>query len=843
MDAWAPYVHIAVLGAFAGLAACRSVRTRSWAWALVAAFGTCQVGSQVLWMRAGVLTAGQGGGAVADALFVLGVALGVVGIGTITFGRFGGARRWRSVSDGVLVASIAIFSAFTVLFEGQLDRLHGTAAADQRLRLLFVALDVVVLGVIGLAALTQRDRPLLWWTSAALTLNLVGDAADAWRAGEGHPRSGPVSLLAWTGAVVLLAVAAVAPDRAADPRSHAAPRRLAVYGAMVVAVAAMGVQLVVNGSLDGAALVLLLVVGTAVVVNQFWVNREIAELAGASDAAMRRMADSERRFRTIFERAPVGMVITGPDRRVVTANATLGAILGERPDRITGRPLGDLLPADVDPDAGDAVVHHGRLGRDGDAPLEVEVSAVGYRAPDGEPRLIGVVEDVTDRRAAADRLEFLATHDSLTGLPNRDRFTNRLEALLAEPDGGAVAVAFLDLDRFKVINDSLGHAVGDQLLVVLGGRLAEAVGDEGMVARFGGDEFTLLLTPEDEGALARCVERVRTAVSEPVELVHGERFHPTVSIGVTTARSGSTADRLISEADAAMYRAKEGGRNRAEVYVASSRRQARVTLRLIDELHRALERDELEVHFQPVVDARSGMTTAYEALLRWRHPERGLLLPGHFLDVAEESGLIVRIGEHVLRSACARAAAWRPRPDGIGTSVSVNVAARQLAEPGLAATVADALATTGLPADRLWLEVTETAVMTDPRTAGQALRDLRSLGLHLALDDFGTGYSSLTYLKRFPFETIKVDRGFTSGLGVDQDDTAIVTAVVSLARSLGLFSVAEGVESPLQLAALRDLGCDLVQGFLLGRPEAVPAVEQPAHAPEGGLHRPVAGHR
>jgi EAL domain-containing protein (putative c-di-GMP-specific phosphodiesterase class I) len=316
-----------------------------------------------------------------------------------------------------------------------------------------------------------------------------------------------------------------------------------------------------------------------------------------------------------------------------------------------------------------------------------------------------------------------------------------------------------------------------------------------------------------------------------VDLGGGDRFHPTVSIGVSTARAGSSPERVVSEADAAMYRAKERGRNRAEFFTPSGPRDAAVTLRLTDDLHRAVEHDELELHYQPFIDVASGWTTGYEALLRWRHPERGLLGPDRFLDLAEETGLIVEIGEWVLRAACARAAGWPVGPGGFAPSVSVNVAARQLVEPGLVAVADDALTASGLAADRLWLEVTETALMADVRAAADTLRALRGLGLHLALDDFGTGYSSLTYLKRFPFESIKIDRTFVEGLGVDPDDTAIVEAVVGLARSLGLASVAEGVETPLQLRALGDAGCDVVQGYLLGRPQPVPTVETAPTSP------------
>lgn len=733
-------IHLMILVAFTVLAARRTLAARSRAWAAITVFGGCAAAAQILWMQAGVLAAGQGGGTVADALFLVGVAFGALGIGMVAFGRLGGARRWRSVSDGIVVASVAVFALWTFVFGPQLQGLPADRADVQYGRLAFVALDLIIVGVVGMAAINQRGRTLLWWVTAALTLNAVADGVLAWNSAQGGRAANPVSITAWTLAVFFLTLATLIPDRAATSAPAGAPRRRIVYASMVVTVVVIAAQIVMNRGLDLAALVLLFSIGVAVVANQHWVNQEISELSRASDQAM-------------------------------------------------------------------------------------------------------------------ERLEHLANHDPLTGLMNRHHFNAHLEAVLGDAgvgpphdggrdgdgrdgdgtDGRRWAVAFLDLDRFKAINDSLGHRVGDQLLFELAQRLRRAVPQDCVVCRFGGDEFTLLFAPTHEHELERMIEDLRVAVAEPVELGGGERFHPTVSIGVTLARPNSTAERLISEADAAMYRAKERGRNRAEFYVSSSRRRARVALRLIDGMHRAMERDEFEVHYQPCVEVATGLTAGYEALLRWRHPDRGLLVPGQFLDVAEETGMIVEIGEWVLRTACSRTAALEVRPDTLPPVISVNLAAPQLAEPDLAAVVADALITSGLPADRLWLEVTETAIMTDPRLAGEILGDLRGLGLHLALDDFGTGYSSLTYLKRFPFETLKVDRSFVSGLGIDADDTAIVAGVIGLARSLGLFSIAEGVETPLQLSGLRDLGCDYAQGYLLGRPAPdIPAeVVDPLPRPEG----------
>ncbi len=850
------WIHLVALVTFTGLALRRGLRMRQGAWLSMAAFGACISVAQVLWIRAGVIGGPADGGTVEGGIYIVGVVFGALGIGVLVYGPLRGAQRWRSISDGLVVASCVVFALWTFVYEPQFAGLGPAARSQQYDRLSYVGIDLLFGCVLLLAAVYQPGRAVIRWVAAAVLMVGLGDGIIVWQTGRGEAGANPVSVAIWTIATCFLAVAAAAPDLVPGNGDRGErvtnPRRRVVQAAVMLAVLTVGGQIVLQGSMDTPTLVILLVTGVAVVTNQIWVNEEVLALARTKDAALDQVASSERRFRSVFEEAPVGMVIGRPDGTVLTANPALGRMLGVPPENLAGRTVrafispDDLAARDAQIESVvsgrvDAVLRRMRLPRADGTPLWVDVSVSSYSAGDDEDRIIGVVEDVTEQVASRSRLEYLASHDTLTGLTNRHRFTARLTDLLdghgthadtpagvpAElPAEAMVSVAFIDLDRFKVINDSLGHEIGDRLLLELASRIEWTVGDRGMVARFGGDEFTLLLTPADGDELRRTVDAVLDAVAEPVDLPSGERFHPTVSIGVTTARPGSTADGLISEADAAMYRAKERGRNRCEYFAPSGRHRAQVTLRLMDELHRAVERDELVLHYQPIVDVASGLTSGYEALLRWNHPDRGLLAPAHFIDVAEESGLIVDIGDWVVRTACARAAGWPVLSAGFAPSVSVNVAARQLSDAGLTEIVADALTSSGLPAERLWLEMTETAVMTDPRVAGQSLHDLRGLGLHLALDDFGTGYSSLTYLKRFPFETIKIDRSFVDGLGVDANDTAIVGAVAGLARSLGLVSVAEGVETPLQLKALGDLGCDFVQGYLLGRPQPVPTVEE-----------------
>jgi len=448
---------------------------------------------------------------------------------------------------------------------------------------------------------------------------------------------------------------------------------------------------------------------------------------------------------------------------------------------------------------------------------------------DGEGDTIAIahIEDITEQRHTAERMEWAATHDGLTGLPNRFRFLERLGGYVENDDPGSVALLFIDIDNFKVINDSLGHDAGDQLLRVLSERLRSVVRDRDMLGRFGGDEF-IVMVRDSTGGLdpVAIAERLRAEIAKPIEIDGAELF-VTASIGITVAdREGLGTAELLRDADAAMYRAKSRGRDCVEVFSPSTHGSSLVNLRTTNELRRGLERGEIVPYYQPVIMLDSGRLVGFEVLARWRHPDRGLLGADKFLPMAEETGLISDVGAAVLRASLAQLGTWlHSGRVGGELSMSVNLSARQLGDSDLVDIVSEALAQSGVPADQLWLEITETALMADVKAASVRLRELRSLGLHLAVDDFGTGYSSLTYLKRFPVEAIKVDRSFVSGLGIDSEDTTIVEAVVKLGHSLGLQVVAEGVETPLQLGRLREIGCERAQGFLFGRPRPADLVE------------------
>jgi diguanylate cyclase (GGDEF)-like protein len=423
------------------------------------------------------------------------------------------------------------------------------------------------------------------------------------------------------------------------------------------------------------------------------------------------------------------------------------------------------------------------------------------------------------RRAA--ELSRMAFHDSLTGLPNRALLLDRLEhaLVLRNRHQRPVAVLFVDLDNFKLVNDSLGHDAGDVLLQRVAERLQSAMRAGDTLARFGGDEFIVLLEEAADAAEALAVaDRLASVLRVPID-VEGRSMVVDVSIGV--AMSGSNHDRpsdLLRDADLALYRAKTGGKGRSALFEPGLATAAVQRMDLENDLRLALERQEFCLHYQPIIDLATGALVGWEGLVRWQHPERGLVPPSDFIPIAEETGLIVAIGQWVLEEACRQAGIWREQTDSRELIMSVNLSGRQFQQPSLATDVQRALAKAGLEAHALKLEITESVVMQDVELASATLGALAALGVRVAIDDFGTGYSSLAYLKRFPIETLKIDRSFVSGIVDDAQDAAIVRSVIALADALNLTVTAEGIENSAQRTRLVELGCDLGQGYLFGRP-------------------------
>lgn len=568
----------------------------------------------------------------------------------------------------------------------------------------------------------------------------------------------------------------------------------------------------------------------------------LAAHAGTGMTTARKL-ESQRRdaahFRSLVDSAPDAMVVLDASGRILEANHQVRAVFGYDPSELVGCSVEHLVAQRSLPLAADYREHFARqagttvigdaeelcgLHKDGtEFPMEVVVGPVD--SPEG-PVVTAALRNVSERRAFERQLAHQASHDHLTGLPNRTLFVERLSRALAyaAPDGPPVAVCFLDVDHFKYVNDSRGHTVGDTLLAEVARRIADTAQGHDVVARFGGDEFAVLIEglTDRQGATAYAWQLL-AAFDRPFRL-HGVDCYVSASVGIAFGSTGDRAEDLLRDADAAMYYAKQRGRSRVEIFDEALTARALERVDVEASLHHALVADELALVYQPYVDLRDGTVVGVEALLRWHRPGHGVVPPLAFIPIAEESGLVVQIGLWALSEACRQAASWVA--DGPSTSrfgVSVNVSNRQLEHDHFLSEVAAVLEETRVPPDRLVLEITESFFIRDMPAAVRRLHALRQLGVRIAIDDFGTGFSSLNSLSHLPIDVVKIDKSFVDGIGTRYD--AVVGAVVDVAEAFDLSVVAEGVERPEQVERLKALGCHLAQGFLLGRPTTPEEIE------------------
>jgi diguanylate cyclase (GGDEF)-like protein/PAS domain S-box-containing protein len=568
--------------------------------------------------------------------------------------------------------------------------------------------------------------------------------------------------------------------------------------------------------------------------------------------------ERQARVQAIMDNVADGILTFDNSGRIESANPAAERIFGYQATEIVGQSVALLLP-DIAPSkqavgsqsdfsAAGAVAapgaHREVLGSRQDGglvPIDLSVSELRI---DGQRLSIAVVRDVTERKAFEQQLSHMAFHDPLSELPNRALFMDRLEHVLARARRSklSAAVIFLDLDNFKVVNDSLGHKVGDQLLVEVAQRIQSCLRPEDTAARLGGDEFTVLL--EDVAELSdaiRVAERIAEHLSAPFTLNRQEVFSSaSIGIALSTPEHGGP-EALVRNADVAMYQAKVNGKARYQVFEPSMNARANERLELETDLHRAIERGELRVYYQPIVSLKTGRISEMEALVRWERPAHGMVSPAEFIPLAEDVGLIVPIGQWVLEEACQQARLWQQRyPSDPPLVMSVNLSARQFQQPTLIEDIRRALDETGLDPGTLKLEITESVVMQKAESTIATLQELKGLGVQLAIDDFGTGYSSLSYLKRFPVDTLKIDRSFVAGIDADSQDTAIVDAMLALARALKLTVTAEGIESLAQLRRLHALGCDRGQGYYFAKPlpaGAISTLLTRDHSVSAGLQR------
>jgi len=552
-------------------------------------------------------------------------------------------------------------------------------------------------------------------------------------------------------------------------------------------------------------------------------RRQAEEARSQVEAALHA---SEQRNRTLIEESPAGVFLFDAGFAITECNARFAQQAGVAKSGLIGSDCRrafdqQTIPAMQRALAGEVATYEGPYKSTADQEMWISLTASPLLGADGRVvGGIGVTADLSDRKQAEELVERLAYRDAVTGLPNRSLFRDRLVQAVsrAERHGHRVIVGVLDIDRFKDVNDSLGHEWGDMMLVGIGERIDGVMRDSDTVARSGSDEFLILFSEiEDAAEAASAADRVLASLRLPWKL-GPSKFYASASIGLAVyPDDGVEPQVLIEHAHSAMRRVKERGGNAQQFYDRELGTMAAARLSLESELHAAIDARQLVVHYQPQIDVREGVVLGVEALVRWQHPTRGLLAPLEFITLAEETGLIVPLGDQVLRTACEQALEWQT-VYGRPLRVAVNVSARQLREPGLVDNITRVLSETHLEPRLLEIELTETSTLGDPGTCDEVLRHLREMGISVSLDDFGTGYSSLSQLRRLPIDRLKIDRQFVAGLPTDRGSAAVVCAVIDLGKALGLAVVAEGVETAEQLAFLRARDCHEVQGFLLSRP-------------------------
>ena len=576
-----------------------------------------------------------------------------------------------------------------------------------------------------------------------------------------------------------------------------------------------------------------------------WVSSRLRE----ADVQLQRAA-SEARFRSLVQNASDVILILNREATIMYESPSVEKVLGYRPEqRIGGSALENVHRDDLPTVQAALAAVMSESGSEHELAFRVQHVDGSWRTIQAiaknlfeDPHVAGLLvncRDVTERRDLEEQLRHQAFHDGLTGLPNRALFSDRVKHALdrAGRTNASVAVLFLDLDDFKTINDSLGHGVGDDVLRIAAQRVGAQMREGDTAARLGGDEFAVLLEDVDAPQASIVADRILESLRSGVSAGRRE-LSLSASIGVVVAKRRSSTAHLLRDADVAMYRAKEAGKDRVVVFRGGMQRAAATRLRLREDLERALQDEQFMLCYQPVVDVGNGELRGVEALLRWQHPRRGMLMPDDFIPAAEQTGQIVQIGRWVLFEACREGASLLPYLQrGDPLTMSVNVAAKQLQDPDFPADVEHALLSAGLSPSLLVLEMTETAMVEDTEATRQAVNAVKSLGVRVVIDDFGTGYSSLNYLRQFPIDGIKIDRSFIADMHANRENAALVESILALSRALHLESVAEGVERIDQLARLRTLGADLAQGYYFAKPldpaelrDYIRAVSEPAEA-------------
>jgi diguanylate cyclase (GGDEF)-like protein/PAS domain S-box-containing protein len=757
------------------------------------------------------------------------------------------AGRLRTLLDGMMIAGSLLLTSWVIVLK-PVFRAGGDGLLAQVISLAYPAGDVVIATIVLYVLLRVRQTS----AAGAVPLGLIGiglgalavsDSGFAYLTATNSYSSGNLIDIGWFLGFITIALAGVRGSKPTVEGDNVAAegRSLPIllpYAAVLIALAASSIEVVRAGSSDLVMTWIRTGIVLALVARQIITLAENLSLTKHLHARLQELRASEQRFEALVQHSSDVVTVIDADGVVQYQSESVQRVFGYTADSLVGRPIAELLLGDSDKRLHETL--------EDAAPesyatrvIECTLRHVTGRVCHAEITITNLLEnanvggfvlntrDISERKTLQDQLIHEAFHDSLTDLANRTLFSERIEDILRRGfrRGSFASVLFMDLDGFKSVNDSLGHAAGDLLLVQFAERLTACVRPTDLVARLGGDEFAVLIAEQsDYKTPVEIVKRIMRSLRRSF-VIDGHEIHLSASVGIATTEGEiESSDQLLRNADLAMYRAK-GGESSYAIYDPKMHARLVERLQLEADLRRALDLDELVLHYQPTVALASGTITGFEALVRWQHPTRGLIPPDQFITLAEETGLIRPLGRWVLDRACRELARWRKAHGLPWLTVSVNISGYQLHHGILVADVSAALATTGLPAHCLVLEMTESVLMDHSEENLELLGSLKEMGVRLAIDDFGTGYSSLSYLHRFPVDILKIDRSFVERLGTSSGDSELVGTIVRLGQSLRMTTIAEGVEEPEQVHLLRALGCELAQGFHFSRPIVSEAVE------------------
>jgi diguanylate cyclase (GGDEF)-like protein/PAS domain S-box-containing protein len=832
---------VAAAFACARLAGRRSGRLR-WSWYLLGASAASWALGQVVWSYYEVVA----GRAVpfpslADLGYLLAVPLAAAALLSHAASPERGVSQTRRVLDGLSIAAAMLALSWQTVL-GPLFRTASDSVFEQVLALAYPVSDVVTISLVIFLLTGSRSatRTPLLLVGAGLAGIAFSDSLFAYLTQTGVYGEGHLIDTGWFVGYLLVMLGALVPDRrrhaAVESRMGAGWTVVLPYAPVLLAGVLTGYNLARGMRIDAFLGVLILLQVGLVILRQLMAVMENLALARELDSKVKQrtaeLARREQHFRTLVQNGSDLTLVIDRDTTITYASPSAGRLLDLAAESLVGTSLVPLIhPGDAEELPPMLVAAEARPEttlraewrlRHADGTWRLMETLVTSQLT--EPAVQGVVvnsRDITERKQFEDQLRHQALHDPLTRLPNRALFVDRLEHALAGQArrGGCVGVLLVDLDDFKSVNDTAGHVVGDALLEAVAIRLPTLVRAADTVARLGGDEFAVLAEamPDPQEA-TKLAERLLRGLRQPL-LAEGREVYAHASIGISIATEpGTPAEDLLRQADVAMYVAKSEGKDRHRQFDHAMHQAVVERMALQSELIRAIERHQLTLHYQPVVALGSGRLTGMEALVRWQHPERGLVPPGSFIPLAEQTGLMVPLGRWVLQAACRQLRQWQQAGIADGLDLAVNVSVRQLKEPGFVATVAEVLEQTGLDPGRTVLEITESLLMESIDTIIDVLHELRGLGVRLAIDDFGTGYSSLAYLVKLPVQLLKIDRSFITRLDDDANNATLVRSILELARDLRLQTVAEGIEQAHLAEELHRLGCDKGQGFYFSRP-------------------------